>query len=241
MEELLRSRTLEDDFSLEPIGEIVLGPRRIPVPPLTRGRFLKLLSFPQDELRRRVVQAVTDAKTSDPLQEGRAAAEALAPVVLAMVPGLTREAWEERGTLWYVLELMLIFKHGHDWQMIGNSIEAGIIAAEEEGRSDPVSEESALQLYTKLFGGTIPELQATRIEGFWRLMNGALEGLDRENAARRMRTAAGGGDDGEEIPVDATLGSFGDVPVVRDRREHERMDALLDDVKTRPYAPPGAA
>ena len=180
-----------------------LGGREFPVPPLTLGRFQRLLSLdtkavtaalleevnaPPPRLVRLFRSALRTAilrgwnRVRDGLWwiveacgigRGMYRAAAAADVVATVVPGVTREAWKEHGTLTEALALFVLFARGHEWAYIGEAIRFGEPVESDEALPSPDEVTEGLIVVAKETGHSVEALTAMRLEGFYHLV-GAL-------------------------------------------------------------------
>ncbi|MBK9968675.1 MAG: hypothetical protein IPP07_28955, partial [Holophagales bacterium] len=144
-------RGLIDAWSLEPLGVLRLGDREFPVPPLTLGRFQRLLGLDTEALTKgllaeykttpprsvRVMRALLRLSILRGLPGRRLMwwaierfhighrlyrAASAAEGVGLVVPGVTPSVWKEHGSQLEFSKLFLLFADGHDWAYIANAI-----------------------------------------------------------------------------------------------------------------------
>jgi hypothetical protein len=122
--------------------------------------------------------------------------EAVAPLVLAVVPGLDPEAWKAHGTPIKALELFRFFYNVHDWTFITETVRLGKPREDEEEQTTRATVSAALVSFCRAHPFVSPEgLLATRIEGFFYLRGGANEAHEKavqygERSAPTMSEAA---------------------------------------------------
>ncbi len=140
---------------------MTLGGRDHPVPPLSLGRFQRLLGLDHS--------AFTTA-----LAGGDTAAAW--PFVAVCCPGVTRGEWEEWGGQREVAQLFLLFVEAHDWTAIGEAIRFG--EPMEDGETLPTRTEitAGLLSIAKATGYTIEALHSMRVDGFYLLVETLREG-----------------------------------------------------------------
>lgn len=163
-------------FDTRPLGTLVLGGREFPVPPLTFGRFQRLLALDMGQL----VVAIPEF-----------AAEALVDVVKIVAPDIDLVAWREMATEPDVAKVFLMFAKGHDWQFIADSIEFGK-TPDPSKRDAPTPTEltSALLSFCRANPAySIESLLDMRLEGFYLLVAAQKE----INEARAGGVASGDG------------------------------------------------
>lgn len=147
----MKTTSVADAWSLAPIGNIRLGTRDVPIPPLTFSRFQRLLSLPTAEL----VRAMTTGDVA-----------AAAPWAEVVLPGLSRAEWNDFATPATIGKLFLAFAKGHDWSYIGEAIRFGEPPDEGEEPPTPVMLAAGLLGMARASGYTITELTDMRLEGF---------------------------------------------------------------------------
>ena len=162
----MKSVAVADAWSLEPIGELRLGERVFPVPPLTFARFQRLLGIDHAA----IVAAMTGG--------GLAGAW---PAVEACVPGVPRDLWEEEAMPPDVASLFLVFVKGHDWAFISDAIRFGEPPEPGEKPSTRAEVVGGLIAIARATGYTIEALNAMRVEGFYMLVE-ALRAEKERNA-----------------------------------------------------------
>jgi len=156
----VKTVSVADAWSLAPIGELRLGERVVPVPPLTFGRFQRLLAVDHGDVAAKLVSRD---------------AAALAPLAAIVVPGITEAEWRENASTVTVAHLFALFATGHDWPMIGEAIRFG--EAQEPGEEPPTMTQvvAGLLAVAKGSGETVERLTEMRVEGFYLIVD-ALRG-----------------------------------------------------------------
>jgi hypothetical protein len=134
----VKTSCVADAWSLDPIGELRLGDRLVPVPPLTFGRFQRLLALPSSEFIR--AMATGDVAAAFPWAE-------------VVIPGLSRTEWEGGATAATIGKLFMLFTRGHDWAFIGDAIRF-------------VTRAAGLLAIARASGHRIGDLVEMRLEGF---------------------------------------------------------------------------
>jgi hypothetical protein len=115
---------------------------------------------------------------------------ALAPLVLAVVPGLDAETWGQYGTPAAVFELLGFFGAVHDWPFIIETIKFGQKRTADEPRTTRATIAGALVSFCRVHPFVSPEsLLAMRIEAFFYLQKGANEAFETDEA--RAQAEAG--------------------------------------------------
>lgn len=175
-----------------------LGEREFPVPPLTLGRFQRLLSAETQAVvkglmaerqgpapwsvraARRILRLAVLHRSRltpflwravDKLGIGRGLYRATAAADLAclLVPGLTPRLWKEHASQVHVLDLFLLFARGHEWGYISEAIRFGEPLEDGEVLPTPDDITEGLLAVAKETGHTIEQLSTMRVEGFYRL------------------------------------------------------------------------
>lgn len=156
----MKTVSVADAWSLAPIGEVRLGARVVPVPPLTFGRFQRLLAADYGDISEKLV--------------GREAG-ALAAIAAIVVPGITEDEWREHASTVTVAHLFALFVTSHDWPMIADAIRFG--EALDPGEVPPTMTQvtAGLLAVAKGSGETVERLTEMRIEGFYLIVD-ALRG-----------------------------------------------------------------
>lgn len=164
--------TVADAWSLAPIGELRLGERVFPVPPLTFARFQRLIGADHTAATARLVEHD---------------AAAFAQIATIVVPGITEADWREFASTKTALYLFALFVEAHDWKLIADAIRLG--EPEEPGEDIPTLKQitAGLVAIGKATSYTIEALTAMRVDGFYLLVD----------AIRDAREAEPGG----EIPM----------------------------------------
>lgn len=149
--------------------------RSFPVPPLTLGRFLDLMSSDWQALAHGLLASDLVGAGSAQLAEflGRQLAgidhRAFGQLVVAVVPGLTREEWDADGDVVSAFRLFNYIANVHDWKLIGRAIGWG---DEDEETPSRATVAHALVRMSSTTGYTVESLLSTRIEGFFYLRDG---------------------------------------------------------------------
>lgn len=198
-------RGVSEAWSLEPIGKVKLGPREHPVPPLTFGRFQRLLaSEPQKILAALVETAHVKGQTVTERLMERALRWAILrhprvtprlwqlvelfglgkrhrpmpgvePWVRICVPTVEPGEWEKHGGAQAFCALFLMFARAHDWEFISEAIRFGEPAAPGEIIPTRTQVTAGLMAVAKEAGYTIEELHAMRLDGFYTLVEAIRE------------------------------------------------------------------
>ena len=164
--------TVADAWSLAPVGELRLGDRLVPVPPLSFGRFQRLI-------------AVGHTQAAAKLAEHDAAAfDEIAAIV---VPGITAAEWREHASTKTALYLFAAFVEAHDWPLIAEAIRLGEPADPGEGVPTLKQVTAGLVAIGKATGYTIEALTEMRVDGFYLLIDALRE--------------QGGPQEGGELPL----------------------------------------
>lgn len=163
--------TVADAWSLAPIGELRLGEKVIPVPPLTFARFQRLIGADHTAATARLVEHD---------------AAAFAEIAAIVVPGITEADWREFASTKTALYLFALFVDAHDWKLISDAIRLGEPA--EPGEDIPTLQQITAGLVSigKATSYTIEALTEMRVDGFYLLVD----------ALREDRVQVGG-----EIPM----------------------------------------
>lgn len=110
--------------------------------------------------------------------------EAVASLVLAVVPGLDPADWKAHGTPIAALELFRFFYGVHDWAFISDTIGFGKPKEKDEQPTTKATVSGALVAFCRAHPFVSPEgLLATRIEGFFYLRGGANEVYEKAEAS----------------------------------------------------------
>ena len=197
--------TVADAWSLAPIGELRLGERVFPVPPLTFGRFQRLIGAEPEKIAAALVVETPPARRT--LAE-RGMDRALrwsilhtprltrwlwrvvdlfglgvrhVPVpeaarwVAICVPGVTEADWRKHGTQRHVAQLFLVFGRAHDWGFIADAIRLGEPLDDGEQLPSLTEITAGLVAVGKATGYTIEALTEMRLDGFYRLVDALRE------------------------------------------------------------------
>lgn len=215
-------RGLIDAWSLEPLGVLRLGEREFPVPPLTLGRFQRLLCLDTEALTKgllaeykatpprsvRVMRALLRLSILrglpgrrfmwwivDRFHIGRRLyrAESAAAAVALVVPGVTPSVWKEHGSQVEFSRLFVLFADGHEWGYIADAIRFGEPVAEGEELPDPDDIAQGLIAVAKETGHTVEQLATMRLEGFYRLVAALRAKAEAEDDARAQSMHPQGG------------------------------------------------
>jgi hypothetical protein len=109
---------------------------------------------------------------------------AVAPLVLAVVPGLDPEAWKAHGTPIKALDLFRFFCGAHDWTFISETIGYGKPKDKDEQPTTKATVSGALLSFCRAHPFYSPEqLLDMRVEGFFHLRAGATEAFEKAEAA----------------------------------------------------------
>lgn len=170
---------LARSFDLRPLGEIRLGGRTFPVPPLTFARFQSLLSTNAAELVAHYAWLPDEELPFDPVP--------LTPLAVAVVPGLDAETWAEHATPQIAAMLFLLFAKGHDWQAISDAI--GFGEPRKDGEKPPTQGlvMAGLLSLAQQSGTPVADLMELRVEGFYAIA----AGVKARNEAMREAQAPG--------------------------------------------------
>ena len=195
----MKTVSVADAWSLAPIGEVRLGARVVPVPPLTFGRFQRLLGSEPEKIaaalagdgaalaRTRAERAMDAALRWSIIRAPRLTkylwrivdqfglglrhvrVPDAARWVAICVPGVTENEWRARGTQRLVAHLFLMFCRAHEWAMIADAIRFG--EPQEEGEVLPSRTHivSGLLAMAKATGYTVEALNEMRVDGFYLL------------------------------------------------------------------------
>lgn len=181
----MKTSCVADAWSLDPIGELRLGDRLVPVPPLTFGRFQRLLALPSSEFIR--AMATGDVAAAFPWAE-------------VVIPGLSRTEWEGGATAATIGKLFMLFTRGHDWAFIGDAIRFGEPADADEEMPTIVTLAAGLLAIARASGHRIGDLVEMRLEGFHLLV----ETLRRERESGEEQVPQGGIPEGFGYAPDAS-------------------------------------
>lgn len=189
-----------DAWGLDPIGTLKLGDREHPVPPLTLGRFQRLL---QSEPQKLAAALIDGAKPKPPTLAERGMARLLrwsvlrrpwltrwlwkvveafglgrrtwavpaaAPWVRLCVPSVSVEEWAAHGDQRKLAALFVMFAKAHDWELVGEALRFG--EPLDPGEVLPTKTEIAAGLLAvaKATNYTIEDLSAMRVDGFYLLV-----------------------------------------------------------------------
>ncbi len=189
-----------DAWSLDPIGTVTLGDREHPVPPLSLGRFQRLL---QSEPQKLAAALLDGAKPKPPTLAERGMARLLrwsvlrrpwltrwlwgvveacglgkrtwavpaaAPWVRLCVPSVSDEEWAEHGDQRKLAALFVMFAKAHDWELVGDALRFG--EPLDQGEVLPTKTEIAAGLLAvaKATNYTIESLSSMRVDGFYLLV-----------------------------------------------------------------------
>lgn len=191
--------TVADAWSLVPIGELRLGERVFPVPPLTFARFQRLLTV--DHAAATAQLAAHDAA-------------AFAEIAAIVVPGITEADWRECASTLTALHLFALFVGAHDWTLIAEAIRLG--EPVEPGESIPTLQQITAGLIAvgKATGYTIEALTAMRVDGFYLLVD----------AIREERGPTVGGDLPMGVEYEDQTGGSSLLDVLKRAEEASRGD-----------------
>lgn len=149
------------------------------VPPLTLGRFLDLMSSDWHAVAAPLLgSTLIKVEGKDPAEIiGRQLAgidhRAFTGPVCAVVPGMTAAVWEESGDCVQAMLLLDYFHKAHDWPLIAKAIGWGTTV---QSTATKATVAAALMSFCRAFPTqSVPDLLATRIEGFFYLRDGATE------------------------------------------------------------------
>jgi hypothetical protein len=183
--------SLSDAFDLRPLGEITLGGRSYPVPPLTFARFQKLLGMDHGAFVSRLV-AIAETNGAD--------LAGFLDLVMLVVPDMDRNDWMQYARPWNITDLILMLANGHDWQYIASAIDFGKpYEADDVQVGRPVVLAGLLTL-SQQSGIAIDELMAKRVEGFYLIADGVKE------RNQQVQNGAGGASDEMLIGADPPEG-----------------------------------
>jgi hypothetical protein len=177
---------LYDAGDLSPMLEIRLGEKTFPVPPLTLARFMKLTACNWSALLKGILGSkapgVGEPMTDEDVKNPRAFAAKLgaslvdfphvpfAPLIAAVVPGLTEKEWGEHGTPVVMLDLYYRFATAHDWKLIADAIGFGKPV---EKAATGATIAGALMAFCQAYPFYKPEdLLAMRVDYFFLIRNG---------------------------------------------------------------------
>jgi hypothetical protein len=230
-------RSVADAWSLEPIGTIKLGGREHLVPPLTFGRFQRLIASDMAGITA-ALTAVVKVRPPTLIERGmtrllrwsvlrRPAVTAylwrvverfglgkrmrpipgIAPWVRLCVPTVTEAEWREHGDQRLFSQLFLMFVKAHDWSFIGDALRFGEPVEGGEVLPSKTQVTAGLLAIAKRAGYTIEALHAMHVDGFYLLV----ETMREEAAPREESTTMPPG-----------------IGVESDPEAIARMNALLD-------------
>lgn len=152
--------TVADAWSLAPIGELRLGERVFPVPPLTFGRFQRLIGADHSGATARLMEHD---------------AAGFAEVAAIVVPGITEADWREHASTMTALHLFALFAEAHDWKFIADAIRLGEPLEEGEEIPSLTQVTAGLVAVGKATGYTIEGLTGMRVDGFYLLVDALRE------------------------------------------------------------------
>lgn len=155
------ARGVVESWSLEPIGRVQIGPDEYPVPPLTFGRFQRLLSLDAAGLMR-----------------GMAGGDAVAawPWIEVCLPGVTRNRWEAFCTEKLVADLFVMFGKAHDWAFVSDAIRFGEPVAADEPQVGLVEITAAMLAMAQKSGHKVQDLFELRLEAFYLIVESLRQG-----------------------------------------------------------------
>lgn len=215
-------RGLIDAWSLEPLGVFRLGGADFPVPPLTLGRFQRLLGFDTEAL---VKGLLAEYKATPPRSvrglrylirqtilrglPGRRflwwlvdrfgvghrlyRATSAADAVSLVVPGVTPSLWREHGSQAEFSRLFLLFAEGHEWSYVADAIRFGEPVGDDEVLPDQDDITEGLIAVAKETGHTVEQLASMRLEGFYRLVAALRSKAEAQEAAHARSLHPEGG------------------------------------------------
>ena len=194
------ARSVADAWSLEPLGVLRLGEREHPIPPLTFGRFQRLVgSEPHKAIGAIVGNGASRKQTRVEwlmeralrwsirraprltrhlwwivdrfgLGQRRVPVPEVAPIVSICVPTVTEAEWKLHGTSRHVVDLFLMFGRAHDWAAIADAIRFGEPPEPGEEMPDRTQIVAGLLAVAKATGYTVEALHAMRVDGFYLLV-----------------------------------------------------------------------
>ncbi len=205
----MRTVSVADAWSLAPIGELRLGERVVPVPPLTFGRFQRLLGAEPEKItaalagdgavipRTRAERTMDAALRWTILRAPRLTrylwrivdlfglglrhvrVPDAARWISICVPEVSENEWRAHGTQRLIAQVFLMFCRAHDWSMIAAAIRFG--EPHEDGELTPSRAQvvGGLLSMAKETGYTVEALHEMRLDGFYLLT----EALRREPVA----------------------------------------------------------
>lgn len=151
------------------------APLEVPLPPITLGRLMQLLAFDPVQLVDLLASVLSSGREDADLPDGLDC-HGLEEIVRVLMPDLPAGLWAECGTTAHVAELMTALAAGEDWSYL-----AGALGLDEEGLERRAEQEGEMDSETFLLGaatllGRTPEqLLDMRAEGFYRLLEAAIE------------------------------------------------------------------
>lgn len=175
--------SLADAFDMRPLGEITLGGRSYPVPPLTFGRFQKLLSQDFSALLR-ALGGDPDDEVPTPFNPAP-----LRDIATMLIPEIDPEVWEVCAKQEHAARVFLFFARGHDWSFLLDAIAFG--QPLEPGEKMPTAGRmmAGLLALSQQSGIPVDELMDKRAEGVYHVGAGVKERNDM--AAEAAGEAAG--------------------------------------------------
>lgn len=195
--------TVADAWSLAPIGELRLGEKVFPVPPLTFARFQRLIGAEPQAFVSALVDKVPTKTAAERLmaralrwtilyaprltrylwklvdlfglgkQNGRV--PELAGLVRICVPDVPEELWKTHGAPIDAVNLFLTFGRGHDWSLISDAIRLGEPLEPGETMPSQADFVGGLLAVAKATGYKVEELTEMRVDGFYLLVEALRE------------------------------------------------------------------
>ena len=221
--------SLREAFALEPVLDVVIGARTYSVPPLTFGRLDELMKAQQgaDVAALKNDDFLSRIKDGSAEAIGRALAyfptEVFAPSAVAVIPGMTKEAWEKDGTPYVFLDLLRFFAAAHDWEYISENL---------FGKKDAKSGASDLDLQTALLmianelGTSIETPLGYRAEGFFVAVGAIKSRRIAQEEAQELAQREAEGWDGPQ-PAEQV------VTVKKDPAAMANLDRLISEAEAR--------
>lgn len=216
-------------FDMTPRLELTLGPKTYSVPPLTFGRWQRLVyAFLGADL----VSAVNGARSGEIAVAVR---DSLAEAAAAVVPGLSPTEWKEHGKEAAIVALFDFFRDTHHWTFLKAMTGFG---AQKEDTPRDATPPGAADLFDSLLvvsretGDGVADLLETRVEGVLLMMDHTRRKLA---AIREAREAAGDESDWVYTPAgESTADSR--MPATKDPEEYARISSFLDGAR-KAYGP----
>lgn len=217
---------LDEAFSPRPLGSIRLGEETHSIPPLTFGRWMRLLACDLAALQTALLAPPREGQSLPTLPP----VESFAPLAAAVIPTVTEAAWREHATIVTWADAYLALYNGHDWAWIADACGIDEAAGGPEAAREKAGAQEVMVSHLAFCGlvpGYTPErLLDTRLEGYFMLMESASDLAGRRSEAYDGAPVHGVSahvsDVAESLEAEALPGSMGRV------KDPERAARLAD-------------